>query len=92
MAKELIIYGKDNCPQCNTLKLRLAHDEIPYTYLNLNTDYGIKDLMEIKPIDVKSFPVSFIKETHWHWGTVTMTHINNEDIMLSTLFPQESIC
>lgn len=60
MGLNVVIYGKDQCPKCTSLKQLLDNRGIPYTYLTLNVDYGTKDLMEIKPLDVKSFPVSFI--------------------------------
>ena len=88
--KELVIYGKPGCPQCDSLKLRLDSEKIPYTYLVLNVDYGIKDLMEIKPVDVRTFPVSFVKYEHWHWKTIEYDYIKNDEITINVLNPQEN--
>ena len=89
--KELVIYGKEDCPQCDSLKLRLTNDNIPFTYLVLNKDFSTKELMEIKPLDVRTFPVSFIKYEHWHWKDVVLDYIKNADISINSLKPQDSM-
>ena len=76
--KELVIYGKSDCAQCDSLKMRLTSEDIPYTYLLLNTDYGTKELMEIKPLDVRTFPVPFIKR--YEDGDYQFDYIKPEDI------------
>lgn len=70
--KELVIYGKPDCPQCDALLTRLNKTEL--TYLTLDVDFTREDLMDIKPPNVRTFPVSFIKEND------TLTYIKNEDI------------
>ncbi len=71
--KKLVIYGKNDCPQCDALKLQLSN--IDYTYLTLDVDFTREELVEIKPPQVRTFPVSFIKEND------TLTYIKNEDIV-----------
>ena len=88
MKKSLIIYGKPGCSQCDSLKFRLDSENIPYTYLMLNVDYGIKDLMEIKPDDVRTFPVSFI-ENKVH-DDIEMIYIKNDKIAINVLNSQEN--
>ena len=70
--KELVIYGKTDCPQCDALLARLNETEL--TYLTLDVDFTREDLMDIKPLNVRTFPVSFIKEND------ILTYIKNEDI------------
>lgn len=70
--KELVIYGKTDCPQCDSLLNRLK--SVPFKYLTLGIDFTREELMDIKPTNVRTFPVSFIKEND------TLTYIKNEDI------------
>lgn len=70
--KELVIYGKTDCPQCDSLLNRLKN--VPFKYLTLGIDFTREELMDIKPANVRTFPVSFIKEND------TLTYIKNEDI------------
>lgn len=70
--KELVIYGKADCPQCDALLVRLNETEL--TYLTLGVHFTREDLMDIKPANVRTFPVSFIKENDM------LTYIKNEDI------------
>ena len=70
--KELVIYGKEDCPQCDALLLRLNKTKL--RYLKLGVHFTRKDLMDVKPPNVRTFPVSFIKENG------TLTYIKNEDI------------
>lgn len=58
--KKLVIYGKDSCSRCDQLKAKLSSDGIPYTYLKLDIDYSMEDLMKIKPATVRSFPLPFM--------------------------------
>lgn len=70
----LIVYGKSNCPQCVALKHRLAADEIPYTYVNVETMLNPEYFHSIKPVGVRSFPVPFISK-----GREDMRYIKPED-------------
>lgn len=72
--KELIIYGKSECPQCDTLLHKLNEFELDFTYLTLDLNYKREELMDIKPVSVRTFPVSFIKYN----GDIT--YIKNDDI------------
>lgn len=72
--KELVIYSKTDCSQCEELMHRLDSTNVNYTYLTLGESYDREELMEIKPPSVRTFPVSFIKEND------TLTYIKNEDI------------
>lgn len=64
--KKLVIYGKDNCSQCDQLKAKLTSDDIPYTYLKLDVDYSMQDLMQIKPAAVRQFPMPFMVDSTTH--------------------------
>lgn len=75
--KELVIYGKTDCPQCDSLLNRLGNHS--YTYLTLDLDFTREELMNIKPSNVRTFPVSFIKEND------ILAYINNADISINTL-------
>ena len=75
--KELVIYGKADCSQCDSLLTRLGNDN--YTYLTLDLDFTREELMNIKPSNVRTFPVSFIKEND------ILAYINNADISINTL-------
>lgn len=72
--KELVIYSKTDCSQCEELMNRLDSTNVNYTYLTLGESYDREELMEIKPANVRTFPVSFIKENN------VLTYIKNEDI------------
>ena len=43
--KELVIYGKTDCSQCDSLLTRLGNDN--YTYLTLGIDFTREELMNI---------------------------------------------
>ena len=77
--KELIIYGKTDCSQCIELKHTLDSKGLDYTYLILDEDFSRDDLVKIKPANVRTFPVSFIKEND------KLTYIKNADISINTL-------
>ena len=75
--KELVIYGKTDCPQCDNLLNKLGDTHL--TYLTLDVHFTREELMYIKPPNVRTFPVSFIKEND------VLTYIKNEDIDTSIL-------
>ena len=77
--KELIIYGKTDCSQCIELKHTLDSKGLVYTYLILDEDFSRDELVKIKPANVRTFPVSFIKEND------KLTYIKNTDISIKTL-------
>lgn len=35
---EIVIYGKPNCPNCDTLKTELEINAIPYNYIDVTED------------------------------------------------------
>ena len=60
---EIIVYGKDACPQCVTAKTlmdRINNEGITAVYKKLDTDFTLEELLEKFP-DVRSFPVISVK-------------------------------
>lgn len=57
---KLVVYGKPDCSQCVELVQKLKADAIPYEYKTLGEDFTREDLVEIKPPQVRTFPVPFI--------------------------------
>jgi glutaredoxin len=52
---EMIVYTKDNCPACVTLKSRLTSEDIPFTEIKIGTDITREEFMEKFPT-VRSVP------------------------------------
>lgn len=77
--KKLVIYGKEDCGQCTALVNRLKSDDIPYTYLKLDEDYDMKDLMTIKPAAVRQFPMPFIVDEE---DGTTHRYIKPDDVTI----------
>ena len=70
----LVVYGKTDCSQCTELLELLANTATDVTYLTLDIDYTREELMNIKPANVRTFPVSFIFDGE------NYTYISNADI------------
>lgn len=49
------IYGKKDCPQCDTVKKILDSKEIPYEYRELDVDFTREQLLEMFP-KARTFP------------------------------------
>lgn len=52
---EMIVYTKDNCPACVTLKARLTSEGIPFTEKKIGTDITREEFMTKFP-NVRSVP------------------------------------
>jgi len=52
---EMIVYTKDNCPACVTLKARLTSENIPFTEMKIGTDITREEFMKKFPT-VRSVP------------------------------------
>lgn len=63
-----IIYGKQDCPQCDLAKNLCKQKNVDFEYKQLDTDYSIDELMELSPQPVRSVPVIF--EDSNYLGTV----------------------
>jgi len=60
---DIVIYGKDNCPDCTTAKTvmdKIDNEGITAVYKKLDTDFTREELLEKFP-DAKSFPVISVK-------------------------------
>ena len=63
-----IIYGKQDCPQCDLAKNLCKQKNVKFEYKQLDTDYSIDELIELSPQPVRSVPVIF--EDNDYLGTV----------------------
>ena len=63
-----IIYGKQDCPQCDLAKNLCKQKNVDFEYKQLDTDYSIDELIELSPQTVRSVPVIF--EDSNYLGTV----------------------
>lgn len=54
-----IIYGKQDCPQCDLAKNLCKQKNVDFEYKQLDTDYSIDELIELSPQPVRSVPVIF---------------------------------
>ena len=54
-----IIYGKQDCPQCDLAKNLCKQRNVYFEYKQLDTDYSIDELIELSPQPVRSVPVIF---------------------------------
>lgn len=54
-----IIYGKQDCPQCDLAKNLCKQKNVDFEYKQLDTDYSLDELIELSPQPVRSVPVIF---------------------------------
>lgn len=55
----LLVYSKDNCSRCQTVKSQLKQKGIPFSEKILDKDYTRDELLKIVPPNVKMFPFVF---------------------------------
>ena len=58
---QVIIYGKDNCTECNKSKLLCQMQSIRFQYLTLGQDISVEDLRTKVGQPVRSLPQTFIE-------------------------------
>ena len=54
-----VIYGKQDCPQCDLAKNLCKQKNVDFEYKQLDTDYSLDELIELSPQPVRSVPVIF---------------------------------
>ena len=57
-----ILYGKPNCPNCETAKTILTQKDIEYKYVDVSEDFD--SLQMLKIMGIKSVPQLFLDEQH----------------------------
>jgi glutaredoxin len=55
----IIIYGKENCPQCNLAKLACDIRSVPYEYKLIGVDATPDELTLLAGVPIRSAPVIF---------------------------------
>ncbi len=69
------IYGKPNCPYCTRAKDTLDSKGIDYTYLTLDEDFTVPDLIDLviakTGVRPSTFPQIFVQED----GETDTTHV-----------------
>jgi len=53
------VYGKENCPQCDQMKMYLENNDIEYKYFMVGKDISREDLIDKCETPVRSVPVVF---------------------------------
>jgi len=53
----IVVYGKPDCPQCETTKKELDNVSLEYTYVDLSLEENSKELKMIKNMGFRSVPV-----------------------------------
>lgn len=64
MAKQVTVYSKPDCMQCNFTKKWLKERNIPYTELNIEEDEDA--LSKIKEMGYQAVPVVVSSTEHWY--------------------------
>ena len=54
-----IIYGKQDCPQCDLAKNMCKSKNEEFEYKQLDVDYSLEELIELSPQPVRAVPVIF---------------------------------
>lgn len=54
-----IIYGKQDCPQCDLAKNMCKSKAVEFEYKQLDVDYSLEELIELSPQPVRAVPVIF---------------------------------
>lgn len=83
---EVIIYGKDNCTDCNKSKLLCQMQSIAFQYLSVGQDISVEDLQAKVGQSVRSLPQTFIKRN----GTVA--YVGNYEALRRTLQETATMC
>lgn len=53
--RTLVVYTKDNCPNCDVLKARLKREEEAYVEVNIGKDITREDFLALYP-NVRAVP------------------------------------
>jgi len=64
MAKQVTVYSKPDCMQCNFTKKWLKERNIPYTELNIKEDE--EALLKVKEMGFQSVPVIVTEDDSWY--------------------------
>lgn len=64
MAKQVTVYSKPDCMQCNFTKKWLKERNIPYKELNIKEDE--EALLKVKEMGFQSVPVIVTEDDSWH--------------------------
>lgn len=54
---DYIVWGKEACPQCDTLKNMMDKKEINYNYFDVTDERHSEKLLEIKTLGFRGVPV-----------------------------------
>lgn len=58
----LIIYGKENCPQCNLAELACNIRSVKYEYRIIGVDATPDELTQLAGVPIRSAPVIFERD------------------------------
>lgn len=64
MTKQVTVYSKTDCMQCNFTKKWLKERNIPYTELNIKEDE--EALLKVKEMGFQSVPVIVTEDDSWY--------------------------
>ena len=64
MTKQVTVYSKPDCMQCNFTKKWLKERNIPYTELNIKEDE--EALLKVKEMGFQSVPVIVTEDDSWY--------------------------
>ncbi len=70
---EIIIYGKDNCPNCDRTRMLCQIQSIPFQYHSVGTDISVAELQARVGQPVRSLPQIFIQQA------AGLTHVGGYD-------------
>ena len=71
---EIIIYGKDGCPNCDKARMLCQIQSLPFTYLTVGSDISVDALQAKAGQPVRSLPQIFVSRD----GEST-THVGGYD-------------
>lgn len=83
---EVIIYGKDNCTDCNKSKLLCQMQSIAFQYLSVGQDISVEELQAKVGQPVRSLPQTFIKRNG------TLDYVGSYDALRRTLQETTAMC
>lgn len=64
MTKQVTVYSKPDCMQCNFTKKWLKERNVPYTELNIKEDE--EALLKVKEMGFQSVPVIVTEDDSWY--------------------------
>lgn len=62
--KNVLIFGRDNCPFCEQAVLLAENNKYDYSYKKIGTHITLEEVQELVPVPFRSVPQIFVNDIH----------------------------